>query len=389
MIINNELAQQIVDKITPIVQQNINIMDSAGKIIGSGQKNRINTCHQGAIDVLQSSECIEIYPTDLDRYPGAQPGVNCPIILEGQIVGVVGVSGYPDEVRDTAKLVKMVAELILERELLIEEFKSYSHLLEQFAHLLLSENARNNYSQIIKIANLLRLELAVPRLAAVVNIHFSVEDAFNHYGSRELVFARKRENVNRLIEESGLINSQDVIIFGENQLVVLKSFSEDTEPAVFEQWGTDFLLLLSQCESQVPLGLGIGSLTGSPLQLCHSYNEALFVLNHCLSDDRVSSIYQFDVMAAYLVKEPGAVATCLAFKNLQDRLTGKVDLKYDMHNTIKSLLENNLNVSNAAKALFIHRNTLVFRLAKLKELTGLSPDRFFNHAILCKLLVMQ
>ena len=40
MLITNELAQQIVDKIMPIVRQNVNIMNNAGIIIGSGDEHR-------------------------------------------------------------------------------------------------------------------------------------------------------------------------------------------------------------------------------------------------------------------------------------------------------------------------------------------------------------
>ncbi|MBP1765729.1 MAG: transcriptional regulator, CdaR, partial [Firmicutes bacterium] len=60
--------------------------------------------------------------------------------------------------------------------------------------------------------------------------------------------------------------------------------------------------------------------------------------------------------------------------------------KYDMKNTVVSLLNNNLNLTSTAKSLYIHRNTLLFRLKKLTEETGLDPCRFINHAFLCKIL---
>jgi carbohydrate diacid regulator len=386
MVITTALAQQIIDMIAPIVQQNINIMDNTGKLIGSGQKSRINTYHQGAKDAVEHGNFVEIYPQDLEQYPGSLPGLNWPIILGNQIVGVVGVSGHPDLVRDTAKLVKMVTELILERELLIEEFKSHSHLLEQFFQLLLSENAVENDPQIIKLATLLRFDLDLPRIAAVINIRPLLEDAFNQYGSNDLVFSRKKESLTAYIKASPIINEKDIFIFRENELIFLRYYPADTIPEVFEQWGSAFMQLLNKYEPEIPLHLGIGSLTTIPLQLYSSYKEALFSLENSLQNAKVTSIFNFDVLASYLVKEPGAINSCLAFKMLQQKLTKKMDQKYDMLNTIKILLENNLNVSTTAKNLFIHRNTLVFRLEKLKQLTGLCPNQFLNHAILCKLL---
>lgn len=386
MIITTALAQQIIDKIAPMVQQNINIMDSTGKLIGSGQKSRINTYHQGAKDAIDRGEFVEIYPQDLEQYPGSLPGLNWPIVLGSQIVGVVGVSGHPDLVRDTARLVKMVTELILERELLIEEFKSHSHLLEQFFQLLLSENIAENHSQITKLAALLRFDLALPRIAAVINIRPLLEDAFQHYGSNDLVFSRKKESLTAYMKASPIVNAEDIFIFRENELIFLKFFPTDTDAELFEQWGSAFVQLLNKHEPEIPLHVGIGSLATAPQQYHLSYKEALFTLENTSHNIKVNSIFNFDILASYLVKEPGAAGSCSAFKTLQQRLTKKIDQKYDMLHTIRILLENNLNVTVTAKNLFIHRNTLVFRLEKLQQLTGLSPNQSLNHAILCKIL---
>jgi DNA-binding PucR family transcriptional regulator len=48
----------------------------------------------------------------------------------------------------------------------------------------------------------------------------------------------------------------------------------------------------------------------------------------------------------------------------------------DMMNTIDCLFENNLNVSRTARNLYMHRNTLIYRLNKLKRITGLSVCNF-------------
>ncbi len=55
--------------------------------------------------------------------------------------------------------------------------------------------------------------------------------------------------------------------------------------------------------------------------------------------------------------------------------------------TINKFFENNLNVSETARKLFVHRNTLVYRLEKIKKLTGLDL-REFDHAIIFKVALM-
>ena len=63
------------------------------------------------------------------------------------------------------------------------------------------------------------------------------------------------------------------------------------------------------------------------------------------------------------------------------------DLDEETLNTINKFFDNNLNVSETSRQLFVHRNTLVYRLEKIKKLTGLDL-REFDHAIIFKVALM-
>lgn len=45
---------------------------------------------------------------------------------------------------------------------------------------------------------------------------------------------------------------------------------------------------------------------------------------------------------------------------------------------INSLAKNNMNVSEVSRELFMHRNTVVYNLERIKRLTGLNPTSFFD-----------
>ena len=55
--------------------------------------------------------------------------------------------------------------------------------------------------------------------------------------------------------------------------------------------------------------------------------------------------------------------------------------------TIQCFFENSLNVSETSRKLFVHRNTLVYRLEKIRRITGLDL-REFEHAITFKVALM-
>ena len=55
--------------------------------------------------------------------------------------------------------------------------------------------------------------------------------------------------------------------------------------------------------------------------------------------------------------------------------------------TLQAVLNSNLNLSNAAQALHVHRNTLMFRLDQFRTATGLDPVHSFEDAALCRILL--
>lgn len=369
----------------PIVEQNINIMDNQSIIIGSGQKKRINTFHQGARDVIHNIKTVEIYPNDLDQYSGSYPGLNMPIILNDQVIGVVGVTGHPDEVRDIARMVKMVTELILEQEVTLEEVRSQNQLRENFATLLLSDNADTNHNKLLKTAKLLKYDLSLSRLVLVIDIQPLLDFAFKTYGLNDLVASRAKETLVQLASKPPHVNHQDLVVFIEDRLIILKHFQSETPEATYIEWSSNLLTLLNST-NQEPVKMGLGSLAMHYTALGHSYQEALFALKICKTQNAISTIHDFDILSAYLMEKINKDEPCQPIETIKAKLNIGLTRKYDMGNTVVSLLNNNLNITHTAKNLYIHRNTLLFRLGKLKEATGLDPCRFLNHAILCKII---
>ena len=63
------------------------------------------------------------------------------------------------------------------------------------------------------------------------------------------------------------------------------------------------------------------------------------------------------------------------------------DLDEETLNTLNKFFENNLNVSETSRQLFVHRNTLVYRIEKIQKSTGLDL-RSFDDALTFKIALM-
>lgn len=389
MIITPQLAQQIVEHIIPTVKYNINIMDKNGIIIATSYPHRLHSFHAGAKQAIDSNHVVEIYPDDLHRFPGALPGLNWPMLMGDQVVGVVGVSGHPDDVRETAHLVKMVTELILERESLREEFKTQTRLKEQFVSLLLSDQSLIKQPEIKKTAALLAYDLTLARFVAIIDMRAIFATAQSEYGTHGLVSSRTQETIYQLLENSAIITTNDLFVFLDNRLIILKQSTMPESPAEeIQMWGTQ-LHQFWENNLKLHLAIGIGSLATNYASLQTSYREALYASNLSASAKVPLTLYDYNVLSSYLIQRCfSAEDSAEALRTLTEKINS-LSNKYDIRQTLTALLNNNLNLSATAKSLFIHRNTLLFRLERFKLLSGLDPCNNLNHAILCKIIFAQ
>lgn len=108
------MAQKVVDTIAPTINRNVNIMNAHGVIIASTDATRIGSHHEGSSEAIRRNEIIRV--SHADGSAGTQPGVNVPFTLNGQLSGVVGVTGAPHEVESLAGLIALTVQLLIGQE---------------------------------------------------------------------------------------------------------------------------------------------------------------------------------------------------------------------------------------------------------------------------------
>ena len=109
-------AQKIVDRLMNILGKNINLINTEGIIIASGDKNRINTFHAAALTASIQRQNIIVDNANIESFEGSKPGVNIPIYNNNEVLGVVGITGEPVEVQGYGLVVKELVELMIQEE---------------------------------------------------------------------------------------------------------------------------------------------------------------------------------------------------------------------------------------------------------------------------------
>lgn len=111
-----KFAQSLVDIIAAELKQSVIICDNLGVITAAFNRERIFQLHEGSALMLKSGIIHEIAISADDelRLKGVRKGFNVPIVVEGCCVGVIGVSGDPEEVAPYARLAAHFVQAALE-----------------------------------------------------------------------------------------------------------------------------------------------------------------------------------------------------------------------------------------------------------------------------------
>ena len=389
MKITHVLAQQIVDRTINIVGKNINIMDENGFIIGSGDKSRLNQFHEGAALVIKNKEKMLIYSENENHLIGVKPGINLPIEENNKIIGVVGITGNPDEVGPFGEIIKMTVEMMLQQEFLLKNIDLEKQARDNFVHDLISGRVGKDKELFIARGNLVGYDVTIARVALLVNIyHFekTARQSMKKYSGLkegEIYLQKLKNDILRTIRILFQHQPQDIVSYvGGDRFVILKTINTDDKPEIIR----DKLINISKkikdsilSQRKFISSIGIGEYHPDIKGTMHSYQQACQALE---IGDKVNGkigIYHITDLGIYrLLAEIKPEIRDEYFQHIFNINIGKKrkELKPFFWETLEAFFEYNLNITNTAKAIYVHRNTLLYRLEKVKQITGLDPRKF-------------
>lgn len=177
-----------------------------------------------------------------------------------------------------------------------------------------------------------------------------------------------------------------VLHISETDIVVVKEVKANSEVK-------DLTRLAKQIEDELEKKLsikciiGVGSVSPQMKDIAKSFKEAQVAIEVGGVFDTEKTIISFENLGiGRLIYQLPATLCEMFLTEVFKR--GSIDsLDQETLFTIQKFFENNLNVSETSRKLFVHRNTLVYRLEKIKKLTGLDL-REFDHAIVFKVALM-
>ncbi|WP_186370780.1 CdaR family transcriptional regulator [Shouchella miscanthi] len=357
--LTKEIANAIVQETSIRLDRNINIMDKDGYIIASRDAARLHTVHGGAVEVLNTGNSLTIYPTQANRWEGAIPGINLPILFNKDMIGVIGITGNPDELKAVGELVKMTTELMIQQAFITSQLEWKQRTKEMVIDQLLNHSP--SYKTIQQGLEMLDVQLLPPFIAVAIQLH--------------QLTIQKQELIDKIEQLFGHHHAIAGFI-SLNQLVIVVS-NMDEDHAVKQMTSLQSLLQNRQTTFTISYSLSFEELN----QFHQAYSDCELALTMTDKANAIISFSQFEIKA--LLHQINHA--------LRERFSSRVlnDLNDTQTLTLKTFFENDLNIQKTADALFLHRNTLLYRLNTIVNRTGYNPKTFNESLILQVALWMK
>lgn len=370
MRITNEIAGSFIDRLSEFGSHNVNIMDHDGIIIASHDKARLGLVHEGSLEVMRQGR-ESVFQLDDVLPKGTRPGVTIPIFFHGACVGAVGVTGAPQEVYQNAQIIRLTIESLLEQQDLHVKLQYKRNLMENWVMALVEGDA----TALQEMENSFELLNIDPESLCCV----AVASVWDHQASAPLQYS------DYLQREDDLLNAMSVHakinfhgFLGQGRILCALAVSGET----------DMPEILSACQdlqrwmAGLPMdaSIGIGSPERGLAGFQASYRQALqsVTLIEKLHHPRsIMTLHDWGIVA--LIDQ---AATSVKQSFLRQFLDGKPPLSEVQWSTLEVYFAHDQSLSQTALALFIHKNTLLYRLRTIQEALGLDPRRFQDAMIL-------
>ena len=356
MILTAELADAIVERAMNIIHHNVNVISNDGIIVASGDKSRIGQLHEIGLEAAREKRTISIYDEDMTpqtrRIAHYAPGINTPILVNGQVIFVVGVSGNPHEISRYAALAVLTAELLAKQAVKNREI-NWSMRFDDMLLLNCLNNLDALDASTMKYLSAV-YDFSEPHVPYLVRVAAAVSA-----GDDLLNSGRCLQEILRNLALS--LDVGQVNLLEPNLMFLLAHRNSKELPFLHEM---NEICRRNGMELRVARGFAADSL----ISLIKSLRFARYCLNNqqCSLDCVKSSTVLHTVMNSPQYSD--------LLEHIREQLNGN-KLKDELQQTINIYLQQNLELLRTADALKIHRNTLKNRFKIIRDLTGLDPDR--------------
>ena len=369
MTLTTKIVQPFIATLEEALHYKVTITDTNGYIVGSSDPARLNQFHPSAYEILCERQPIESWDIATDSYvnvpEGVQLGYGERVIYDGECIGLIGLVGAPEEIKQSIKTAQLVLQLMLDRKKASDELKLISKDKKAFL-LRLLQGQYGSPEWIKERADIYKIDLS--RLRYVLTVQINLEK-FDEKSPLEL--SQIKEPMHRAIR-SIFFEQEDLLYEYDTGEIVLLTAGKHSDASqrrrqIEKAAARLYAELREQCKVSALIGVSeeCGDYTGIPLAL----RQGRMAAEIGAKTENGEGLYFYSQMrlGRIVASFSPEIRPILQRDILSKLLENHAD---SLLETLFTYFEMNGNVSQTAEKLFIHRNTLQYRFRKIKEITG-------------------
>ncbi len=349
------LANKLFDSIAGLTKYNLSIIDEYGKILASKSGELIGIFHETAFHLIKSHQEIVIIDRD-DPESGIRESVYMVLFVKRHRVGVIGVYGNAQEVLPVIRVMKHSLEVMLEFELYKKNVSRKYTAKERVLKILFSDDYE--YSDLEQAIKDTSLDKKIPRIPVLIEI----EDPFRH--SSQLC---------RQIDQGTDASRQDLAgITNDGNIFLLKSIHGESN-IIMEDYKYILGGYLSHAlqyirSNSLKHSIYVGPIENDIIYYRQAFLYCRWMQNHI---SQPGSYYFYNYVVKYLEAIASQNEFHAVFSYLKQELGEKFIENYI--EVMNALIEKDYNLAKASNALHVHKNTLVYRLDKIRSILSMNP----------------
>lgn len=370
--LNSAIAQSIVDITMSVLHVNVNIMDVNGTVIAAGDKSRIGTFHCAAAEVIATGQKKAVSAQEAATMDNVEPGATYPIVYKGEVIGALGMTGAPEYVDKFVELGALYALLFIEQEDMKQRVFQEQRVRESILLDLFTGRCLKDADFFLQ--RLAGLNYRLDKAHRVIAVRL---EALEH--QTDMILCQQiKDRLTDLLANKRICGAPPIGCFVQSHLALLAPVQnkpcaperfaaevKDLYDCLRQATGNQVLIAIDGvCESWTDIPAAFAQAKGT-LEIACRYNQKDGVIR---SDDYLTEYTLLHIPAQERQRFTSTVLGKLR--------TGKPRQRELLLQTLRTYFQNDMNAQKTAEELFIHRNTLNMRLNKIREWSGLSPQRF-------------
>ena len=348
---SNRLFQGVVHQMKDAVDRVIGVIDENGVVVACSELPRIGEVKQGAAEEISYSA--KTFTLHGNTYSPISSGLKSEffVFVEGE-----------------DKMAEKIAKI------LVVSFANIKNLYDE-------KYDKGSFIKNIILDNILPSDIYIKSK----ELHFNTEEVrivflVKFYGRTDMMPFEMLQN---MFPDK---TKDYVISVGEQDVVLVKDIKPGTERKEIEKIASGIVNTLNN-EYYAKVSIGISTVVDNIKDLARAYKEAQVALDVGKVFETEKNIISYENLGIGRLIYQLPTTMCEMFLSEVFKKGSLDSLDRETLMTIQCFFENNLNVSETSRKLFVHRNTLVYRLEKIRKLTGLDL-REFEHAITFKVALM-